>query len=56
MPCGSSSAWPQWTADSESDQASQHTDSAEESELHLQLQAQGSGLAALGASGYADDT
>ena len=43
-------------ADSESDQASQHCDSAEESELHLRLQAQGPGLAALGASGYADDT
>ena len=43
-------------ADRESDQASQHSDSAEESELHLQLQAQGPGLAALGASGYADDT
>ena len=43
-------------ADSESDQASQHSDSAEESELHLQLQAQGPELAALGASGYADDT
>ena len=43
-------------ANSESDQASQHSDSAEESELHLRLQAQGPGLAALGASGYADDT
>ena len=43
-------------ADSESDQASQHSDSAEESELHLRLQAQGPGMAALGASGYADDT
>ena len=43
-------------ADSESDQASRHSDCAEESELHLQLQAQGPRLAALGASGYADDT
>ena len=43
-------------ADSESDQANQHNDSAEESELHLQLHAQGPGLAALGASCYADDT
>ena len=41
-------------ADSESDQASQHSDSAEEPELRLWLQEQG--LAALGASGYADDT
>ena len=43
-------------ANSESDQASQHSDSAEEPELRLQLQEQGPGLAALGASGYADDT
>ena len=43
-------------ADSELDQASQHSDSAEELELRLQLQEQGPGLVALGASGYADDT
>ena len=43
-------------ADSELDQGSQHSDSAEDSELHLRLQAQGPGLAALGASGYADDS
>ena len=45
--------------DNESDQAGQCSNSAEEPEqpeLCLQLQAQGRGLAALGASGYADDT